>query len=203
MHPRGERIGQNDVAIEPAADAVFAPLLHKELSANAGAGRHDEVAEQVPRPLRVKSCVDSRDEDAPPNIMSIPWLRPPEFDQSREMLWITMSQYDSKAGVLLVGHGTRSAVGAAQFLALANHLSREFAPLPVEPAFLELRQPDVRAAVEALAGRGISRLIVVPLMLFTAGHVKRDVPQAVQAALLEHDYAQLEVAYADDIGCDL
>ena len=73
---------------------------------------------------------------------------------------------DKRAGILLVGHGTRSDIGTQQFLDLAVHVSRALSPAPVEPAFLELRQPDIDTAVGRLLAHDIDRLITAPLLLF-------------------------------------
>ena len=87
-------------------------------------------------------------------------------------------------GLLIVGHGTRSEVGTAQFLALAERIRKSAGgQLAVEPAFLELQQPDIDAAVGNLVAQGVKQLVVMPLLLFAAGHAKEDVPNAVAAAL--------------------
>ncbi|GIW99718.1 MAG: hypothetical protein KatS3mg111_3051 [Pirellulaceae bacterium] len=85
-------------------------------------------------------------------------------------------------GILLVGHGTRSATGQEQFRRLATAVAERVAPRPLQPAFLELAQPDIPRAMEALAGAGVHRVLVVPALLFTAGHALRDIPCAVEEA---------------------
>lgn len=94
-----------------------------------------------------------------------------------------MATPNSKPGLLLVGHGTRSNVGTRQFLHLARQLAAAVAPVQVEPAFLELQQPDIAAGAERLMAQGVDEFVTVPLLLFEAGHAKRDIPAAVQAAM--------------------
>jgi len=108
---------------------------------------------------------------------------------------------NDRTGILLVGHGTRGALGAAQFLALAEYLKTSLAPAVIEPAFLELQPPDIDAAVGRLVARGIERLVTVPLLLFTAGHAKRDVPLAVDAALAGRLAAHLPRWQTAPFGC--
>jgi sirohydrochlorin cobaltochelatase len=108
---------------------------------------------------------------------------------------------DDRTGILLVGHGTRSAAGTAQFLALADHLTASLAPAVTQPAFLELQSPDIDAAIGRLVARGIDRLITVPLLLFTAGHARHDIPQAVGAALSQHGAAHLPRFQTAAFGC--
>jgi sirohydrochlorin cobaltochelatase len=114
---------------------------------------------------------------------------------------MVMSDNDLSTGLLLVGHGTRSAVGTQQYLALARSLAERLAPLAVEPAFLELQQPDIHAAVARLVSRGIHRLVTMPLLLFAAGHAKRDVPRQVTAALTRCGQDQIEQIQAPHLGC--
>jgi len=112
-----------------------------------------------------------------------------------------MSLGDANVGLLLVGHGTRSDVGTQQFRALADSLAHILAPLPVEPAFLELQQPDIDAAVSRLVDRGIERLVTMPLLLFAAGHAKRDIPQQVSAALTRRGQTHIEQTQLAHLGC--
>jgi sirohydrochlorin cobaltochelatase len=104
-------------------------------------------------------------------------------------------------GLLLVGHGTRSTVGIKQFLALADCLSQRLAQIPVEPAFLELAQPDIDTAVARLVEHQIHRLVTMPLLLFAAGHAKQDIPRAVQTALTLHGAGHIEQVQAGHLGC--
>ncbi|MFO1065622.1 MAG: sirohydrochlorin chelatase [Pirellulales bacterium] len=90
------------------------------------------------------------------------------------------------SGFLIVGHGTRDPAGQSQFLHIAEQAARRLAPAPVETAFLELAEPSIPAGIAALAARGVHRFVTVPVLLFRAGHADRDIPEAVQAAALEH-----------------
>jgi sirohydrochlorin ferrochelatase len=49
---------------------------------------------------------------------------------------------------------------------------------------LELSQPTIGEAVEAIASHGVDSLVVVPALLFAAGHAKRDIPCAIEEALV-------------------
>jgi len=86
-------------------------------------------------------------------------------------------------GLLLVGHGTRDADGLAEFAILARMVMERLPEFAVEPCFLELAEPDIPTAVHRLMDRGIRQLTVAPLLLFAAGHAKRDIPMAVAAAI--------------------
>ncbi|MBL9084483.1 MAG: sirohydrochlorin chelatase [Planctomycetales bacterium] len=105
----------------------------------------------------------------------------------------------SGAGVLLVGHGTGDAAGLAEALTTTKLLAERLAPLPVEPCFLELAEPSIDAAVVKLAARGVRRLLSVPVILFAAGHAKRDIPAAVGEACDRHGLTLL--GQTPHLGC--
>jgi len=86
-------------------------------------------------------------------------------------------------GLLLVGHGTRDEQGLAEFHDLARQVAALASDFQIEPCFLELAQPDIPTAIGRLVDRGVHQIIVAPLMLFAAGHAKRDIPLAVEEAL--------------------
>ena len=95
-----------------------------------------------------------------------------------------------ESGVLVVGHGTRDAAGIAEFHEVVRQLTIRLAPRPVEAGFLELAEPSIAAAVDRLAARGVRRFTVAPVVLFAAGHAKRDIPDAVSAASSQHAHLQ-------------
>jgi sirohydrochlorin cobaltochelatase len=90
------------------------------------------------------------------------------------------------SGVLLVGHGTREPAGVGAFFQLTRTIQQAVGLLPVEPAFLELAEPTIDTAIDRLVGRGARRLTIVPMLLFAAGHVKRDIPALVAQSVQRH-----------------
>ena len=91
----------------------------------------------------------------------------------------------ARTGVLLVGHGTQSELGRRQCEALAEEIAAGLDPrlFAAELAYLEMAVPTIEQAVARLVERQVERLIVVPLLLFAAGHAKEDIPAAVRSAL--------------------
>jgi sirohydrochlorin cobaltochelatase len=102
-------------------------------------------------------------------------------------------------GLLLIGHGTRSQAGVQQFLDIAATLGARAPEAIVEPAFLELAEPNISAAVTRLCERGARTIVVVPFLLAAADHVKEDIPAAVKAAVanVSHD---LSLIFAEHLG---
>lgn len=85
-------------------------------------------------------------------------------------------------GVLVIGHGTADPVGAAETRQVAATVASLMPGVPVELGFLEVIAPTIDQAVTRLAARGCRSIVAAPLLLFAAGHAKRDVPEAVAAA---------------------
>ncbi|MEX2173846.1 MAG: CbiX/SirB N-terminal domain-containing protein [Pirellulaceae bacterium] len=112
-----------------------------------------------------------------------------------------MPNRPATTGLLLVGHGTRSPAGQQEFLTLAGLTSPRLAPVRVEPAFLELAEPTIAAGLARLVEQGASRIVVLPLLLFAAGHAKQDIPAAVAEAAQGLGRGDLPILQAEHLGC--
>lgn len=102
-------------------------------------------------------------------------------------------------GLLIVGHGTRYEPGIAEFHLAVEQIADRLPGTIVEGCFLELAQPAFAAGVDRAVERGVERLVVLPLMLFPAGHAKQDVPALVAAATARHP--RLVARQASPLGC--
>jgi sirohydrochlorin cobaltochelatase len=67
----------------------------------------------------------------------------------------------------------------------------------VDGCFLEAAAPDILTVLEAMAADGLERVVAVPLILFAAGHARRDIPQALELAA---NRTGLRVRQADVLG---
>lgn len=83
--------------------------------------------------------------------------------------------------LIFLGHGSRDPRAAAEHEALVEAYRATRPELEVATAYIELAEPLLQEALASAASRA-SRVIVVPLFLFAAGHVKNDVPLALDAA---------------------
>src|SRR5262250_1389846 len=93
--------------------------------------------------------------------------------------------------LLLVGHGTRSDAGVAEFTRFVGQVrarTRDRVPA-VDGGFIELARPSVADAVARLAAPasgGPRPVVAVPLVLTAAGHGKGDIPAALARELRRH-----------------
>lgn len=101
-------------------------------------------------------------------------------------------------GLIVVGHGTADPVGADETRAVAAQLAAMLEGIPVELGFLEVIGPSIDEACGRLVARGATAAVAAPLLLFTAGHARRDVPEALVAAATAH---RLAIAQSAAFGC--
>ncbi|HEY6132372.1 MAG TPA: CbiX/SirB N-terminal domain-containing protein [Rubrivivax sp.] len=90
------------------------------------------------------------------------------------------------AGIVLFAHGARDPRWAEPFEALAVRLRQLRPQAEVRLAYLELMQPSLPAAGDALASAGCDSVEVVPVFLGAGGHVRRDLPLLIEALRERH-----------------
>ncbi|MCX7258119.1 MAG: sirohydrochlorin chelatase [Polaromonas sp.] len=91
--------------------------------------------------------------------------------------------------ILLVGHGSREAAGNDEILAFAQQWRQRQPGWAIEVCFIEFSEITMSEGLRRAAARS-ARVIVVPLILNAAGHVKMDIPQAIDAARLKFPLVQ-------------
>jgi len=93
-------------------------------------------------------------------------------------------------GIVVFAHGSRIE-SANQAVRDVVQRMAESEKYPVEPAFLELGDPDLAGAVERLVSRGAVRIIVIPYFLTLGTHLQRDLPRL--AGDVARRYQNLEI----------
>lgn len=91
------------------------------------------------------------------------------------------SIFSDRSAIVLLGHGSREQQANADFEQLAQTLEAGWAPRTVVPAYVELAQPSLSSALDHVATLA-ERVVVLPCLLFAAGHVKNDLPLALSQA---------------------
>jgi sirohydrochlorin cobaltochelatase len=98
--------------------------------------------------------------------------------------------------VVLFGHGARDPEWARPMARTRDAILARAPALRVELAFLELMRPTLAEAIDGLLAQGVTRITVVPMFLAQGGHLKRDVPELIQAARTRHPGCHIEQAQA-------
>lgn len=91
-------------------------------------------------------------------------------------------------GIIVFAHGSRLEPANQAVRAATRQLATAGRFEAVETAFLELGQPNLEGAVEALVARGVHDILVVPYFLTLGMHLERDLPRIINriAARLGH-----------------
>jgi len=91
-------------------------------------------------------------------------------------------------GIIVFAHGSRLEPANEAVRAVARQLAAAGGLEAVETAFLELGEPSLEGAVEALVARGVHDILVVPYFLTLGIHLERDLPSIINqvANRIEH-----------------
>src|SRR5581483_4096184 len=95
--------------------------------------------------------------------------------------------------VLIVGHGSRDAPANQEFEQLVAHYRVRRPELELRFGYLELADPSLGEALVDLPA-DCEEVVILPLFLFAAGHVKKDIPLALSVARRERPDIRFRVA---------
>jgi len=88
-------------------------------------------------------------------------------------------KHQERTGILVVGHGSRRKEANDDVREVAQKIAERGGFELVEPAFLEIEQPDVAAGFKRLIERGACRVTVHPYFLSPGRHTRGDLPRQV------------------------
>ncbi|MDQ3680381.1 MAG: sirohydrochlorin chelatase [Actinomycetota bacterium] len=104
-----------------------------------------------------------------------------------------------RPSLLVMGHGSRSAAGVADYWSLVDVLRAQDPSLPIGGGFIELAQPELDTAIDDLVAAGGRSVVAVPLVLLGAGHMKDDGPSVLARARVRHPDVVFHYGRALDI----
>ena len=105
----------------------------------------------------------------------------------------------NRTAILFLGHGSRVAASNQAFEALSRDFEAYLAqthptpPTTITHGFIELAKPFFGDVLTSLAANHDS-VVILPAFLFTAGHLKNDVPLAVEVTRAQHPHCQIILA---------
>lgn len=103
-------------------------------------------------------------------------------------------------GVMICGHGSRDNAAVAEFNQLAVEFKKLLKNTHVDSGFLEFATPVITHGLDNLKNLRIKKIVCLPGMLFSAGHVKNDLPSEINNYAAKNP--ELELIYAADLGID-
>lgn len=100
--------------------------------------------------------------------------------------------------LILFGHGARDPAWAEPMRRVQAAIRSRAPGMPVELAFLEFLTPTLAECVAGLVAGGAGQIVVLPMFIAQGGHLKRDLPEMLQA--LRSIYSNVEFSLAAAIG---
>ncbi len=104
--------------------------------------------------------------------------------------------HNPKTAITICGHGTKSADGLTSFFKLYHALkddleNRGFA---VNYGFIEMSEPLLEAAITEHLEKGITTVIIMPLLLFHGVHTQHDIPFVAHKIYETHGHVTLKLS---------
>jgi len=100
--------------------------------------------------------------------------------------------------VLYICHGSRLREAKEEAIDFVSScMNRVSAPIQ-ELCFLELAKPFISEGFAACVRRGATEIVVVPVFLLAAGHVKEDIPNELKK--LQNKYPHIAITYGNPFG---
>lgn len=111
-----------------------------------------------------------------------------------------MPPREPQTAVLLIAHGSRHAPANDDLHQMVARLAARGDYPIVEPAFLELADPDIPAGGDLCVARGATRVLMIPYFLAAGIHLRRDLAAACDA--LNRRYPGVEFRLGPALGPD-
>jgi len=94
--------------------------------------------------------------------------------------------------LILFAHGARDPEWRVPVDALAALLRAAMPDARIDVAFLEFMTPGLPQVLEAAAAAGAGRVAIAPLFWAEGGHLKRELPELIEAAQARHPALRIE-----------
>lgn len=103
-------------------------------------------------------------------------------------------------GVIILCHGSRVKTANSALLNIVELVKKRVGMEAIEPAYLQLSQPELKQSIKKLVHKGYKRIIIVPFFLFNGNHVSRDIPEAISKEIAQ--YPKVKFIYTRNLGQD-
>ncbi|MES9684758.1 sirohydrochlorin chelatase [Gottfriedia acidiceleris] len=95
--------------------------------------------------------------------------------------------------VVYIGHGSRRQEGNQQFIHFIQSVIKVIPIQKQEYAFLELVDPTIQQTLDKMIVEGAQNILVVPVLLFAAGHYKHDIPDELNIILKRYPHVNITI----------
>ncbi len=98
-----------------------------------------------------------------------------------------------KKALILIAHGARDPEWAVPLRRVHAAVQAQRPNQRVELAFLDFMHPDLHESARSLIAEGFTQIVVVPLFLAQGGHLKNDIPQALDELRVQNPQVNFEL----------
>lgn len=100
--------------------------------------------------------------------------------------------------ILYICHGSRVRAASEQAISFIQQIMKKVDAPIQEIAFLELSEPTIAQGFERCVKQGATTIAAIPILLLTAQHAKKDIPQ--ELAIQNQRYPEVKVRVGEPIG---
>jgi precorrin-8X/cobalt-precorrin-8 methylmutase len=109
-----------------------------------------------------------------------------------------------KTGLIIIGHGSKLPHNRENLEKLAEILRKRSKFKTVEIAFMVRDKPTIPEAIESLAKKGVSKIVLIPAFLAPGVHTTREIPELIEMKEKEPLLKErgIELVYGEPLGSD-
>jgi sirohydrochlorin ferrochelatase len=107
---------------------------------------------------------------------------------------------DDKCDILVIGHGSSDRSARTAFVHTVNNLKPYYRSVTF--CFLELDQPRIANGIERIISTNPNVLIIVPYFLHRGTHIKKDIVEDINSALIKYNLKNIPVFITEHFGVD-
>lgn len=96
-------------------------------------------------------------------------------------------------GIVLFAHGSRDPLWRLPIEAIAARIQADQPGVPVACAYLELCEPDLPSALNALVTAGAQRIRVLPVFFGMGKHAREDLPLLIEQWTAAHPLTPIDL----------
>jgi sirohydrochlorin ferrochelatase len=109
-----------------------------------------------------------------------------------------------KTGLIIIGHGSKLPHNRENLEKLADILRKKSKFKTVEISFMVRNKPTIPEAIESLAKKGVSKIVLIPAFIAPGVHTTREIPELIELKEKEPSLAAkgIELVYGEPLGAD-
>lgn len=105
----------------------------------------------------------------------------------------------SDTAIVVIGHGSRRESSNKEFEGFVSEFAKRHTQNHIVFAYLELAEPNLKEVLRSLCASH-SKIVLLPLLLFAAGHVKKDLPAIVTE--ISAEFPEGKIILSEPLGVD-